>query len=84
MNIMRSSWDSLPSNRPPFEHIACEIKKMCAERLSTFPTAHSPKSALLDQWGALNPYRSHHYPLHNEESAGILGLRWDWTLEDRF
>jgi abelson tyrosine-protein kinase 1/abelson tyrosine-protein kinase 2 len=63
MNIIRSSWDPLPSNRPPFEQIAREIKKMRAERLSTFPTADSPKPApLLDQWGALNPYRTHHSP----------------------
>jgi hypothetical protein len=35
---------------------------MRAERLSTFSTADSPKPALLDQWGALNLYCSHHSP----------------------
>jgi hypothetical protein len=32
---------------------------MRAERLSSFPTADSPKPApLLDQWGALDPFPS--------------------------
>jgi hypothetical protein len=63
MNIIRSSWDSLPSNRPPFEQIAREVKKMRAERLNNLPTADSTKPApLLGQWGALNPYRSYHLP----------------------
>jgi abelson tyrosine-protein kinase 1 len=63
MDIIRSSWDSLPSHRPSFEQIAREIKKMRGERLNTFPTADSPKPApLLDQWGTLNPYRPHHSP----------------------
>src|SRR6266478_4813216 len=63
MDIIRSCWDFLPSRRPSFEKIARDIKKMHSERLNTFPSGDSPKPApLLDQWGAHNPYRTHHSP----------------------
>lgn len=63
MNIIRSSWDPLPSNRPSFEQIARDIKKMRAERLNTFPAGDSPKPGrILDQWEAQNPHRPHHSP----------------------
>ena len=63
MNIIRSSWDSIPLHRPSFEKIAHDIKKMRAERLNTFPSGDSPKPArLLDQWGAQYPHRTNHSP----------------------
>jgi len=63
MNIIRSSWDFIPSRRSSFEKIARDIKKMRAERLNTFPSGDSPKLApLLDQWGGHYPYRTHHSP----------------------
>lgn len=62
MTIIRSSWDFIPSHRPSFEKITRDIKKLRAERLSTFPSGDSPKPApLIDQWGA-HPYRAHHSP----------------------
>lgn len=63
MTTIRSSWDFIPSHRPSFEKIARDVKKMRAERLNTFPSGDSPKPApLLDQWGARDPYRTHHSP----------------------
>jgi abelson tyrosine-protein kinase 1 len=63
MTIIRSSWDFTPSRRPPFEKTTRDVKKLRAERLSTFPSGDSPKPApLLDQWGAHDPYRTHHSP----------------------
>lgn len=63
MNIIRSSWDFIPTRRPSFEKIARDIKKMRAERLNTFPPGDSPKPApLLDQWGAQYPHRTHRSP----------------------
>lgn len=63
MDIIRSSWDFIPSRRPSFEKIAHDIKKMRAERLNTSPSGDSPKPApLLDLWGAHYPYRAHHSP----------------------
>lgn len=63
INTIHSSWDFHPSNRPSFEQIARDIKKMRSERLNTFPTGDSPKPPpLLDQWGTHNPYRPHHSP----------------------
>lgn len=66
MNVIRLSWDQLPSNRPSFEQVAREIEKLRAERsaqsLST-PSFDSPKpSSILAQWGAQNPYHPHHSP----------------------
>ena len=66
MNVIRLSWDQIPSNRPSFEQIAREIKKLRAERstqnLST-PSSDSPKHPpILTQWGAQNPYHPHHSP----------------------
>lgn len=63
MTTIRSSWDFVPSHRPPFEKIARDVKKMRAELLNTFPSGDSPKpTPLLDQWGARYPYRAHHSP----------------------
>ena len=63
MDVIRSSWDFLPSRRSSFEKIARDVKKMRAERLNTFPSGDSPKPApLLDQWGAQNSYHTHHSP----------------------
>jgi abelson tyrosine-protein kinase 1 len=63
MATIRSSWDYIPSHRPSFDKVARDIKKMRAERLNTFPSGDSPRAApLLDQWGALHPYRTHHSP----------------------
>jgi abelson tyrosine-protein kinase 1 len=65
MDIIRSSWDFLPSNRPSFEQIARDIKKLRAERsLPGLPSAFdSPKPIpILAQWGAQNPYYHHHSP----------------------
>jgi abelson tyrosine-protein kinase 1/abelson tyrosine-protein kinase 2 len=66
MNVIRLSWDQLPSNRPSFEQIAREIKKLRAERgtqgLST-PFCDSPQPpSILDQWGAQDSYHHHHSP----------------------
>jgi hypothetical protein len=32
MNVIRASWDRIPSNRPSFEQIACELKNQRAGR----------------------------------------------------
>jgi abelson tyrosine-protein kinase 1/abelson tyrosine-protein kinase 2 len=66
MNVIRSSWDQLPSNRPSFEHIALELYKLRAERsaqsLSTSSSDSQKPTSILTQWGAQNPYRPHHSP----------------------
>lgn len=63
LTIIRSSWDFIPSHRPSFEKITRDIKKLRAEHLNTFPSGDSPKPApLRDQWGAHDPYRTHHSP----------------------
>jgi abelson tyrosine-protein kinase 1 len=63
MTTIRSSWDFTPSHRPSFDKVARDIKKMRAERLNTFPSGDSPRpTPLLDQWGAYDPYRTHHSP----------------------
>ena len=63
MTTIRSSWDYIPSHRPSFDKVARDIKKMRAERLNTFSSGDSPRPApLLDQWGALYPYPTHHSP----------------------
>lgn len=63
MDVIRSSWDFIPSRRPSFEKIARNIKRMRAECLNTFPSSDSPKPVpLLDQWGVHHPYHPHHSP----------------------
>jgi abelson tyrosine-protein kinase 1 len=66
MNIIRASWDRLPSNRPPFEQIVRDVKQLLrAERssrsLSTLSDSPKPPSILL-QWAEQNPYPPHHSP----------------------
>jgi hypothetical protein len=66
MNIIRASWDQRPANRPPFEQIARDVKKLRVERSSQSlcaPPSESPKPApILAQWGTQSPYRPHHSP----------------------
>ena len=66
MNVIRLSWDQLPSNRPSFEQISREIKKLRAERsaqsLSTPPFDSPNHPPIFAQWGTPNPYHPHHSP----------------------
>src|SRR5712672_1605567 len=65
MDIIRSSWDYLPSNRPSFEQIARDIKQLRNEWIipGLTPAVDSPKPVpILAQWGAQNPYHPHHSP----------------------
>ena len=66
MNVIRTSWDQFPANRPSFEQIALDVQKLCAERSaqSLFaPPFDSPNpSPILDQWNAQSPHRPHHSP----------------------
>jgi len=66
MNVIRASWDQLPANRPSFEQIALDVKKLRAERSAQSlctPPSDSPKpSTIMAQWGAQSPYRPHHSP----------------------
>ncbi|KAH9061867.1 hypothetical protein EDB87DRAFT_1716172 [Lactarius vividus] len=66
MNVIRSSWDRDPSNRPAFEKIARDLKKQRAERSIhsvNSPTFDTPRPVpLIVEWDAQNPHRSHHSP----------------------
>jgi abelson tyrosine-protein kinase 1 len=65
MDVIRSSWDYLPSNRPSFEQIARDIKKLRTERSAPgpIPSFDSPKPVpILAQWEAQGPYHPHHSP----------------------
>jgi abelson tyrosine-protein kinase 1 len=66
MNVIRASWDQLPVNRPSFEQIARDIKKLRTERsaqsLCTPPSDSPRPSTIMAQWGAQSPYRVHHSP----------------------
>jgi hypothetical protein len=66
MNVIRLSWDQLPSNRPSFEQIARDIKNLRAEWSTQSlgaPTFDSPKPPpILAQWEAQDPYHPHHSP----------------------
>ncbi|KAI0270447.1 hypothetical protein BC834DRAFT_922465 [Gloeopeniophorella convolvens] len=66
MAVIRASWDRAPANRPSFEQIARDIKKLRAERgaqgLSS-PTVESPRpSPILSQWAAQNPHHTRPSP----------------------
>jgi hypothetical protein len=81
MDTIRSSWDPLPSNRPSFEQIARDMKKLRAGRSAQSLHAlvgDSPKpTPILDQWEAQNPYHHPHHrspdilpqPLPDDESS---------------
>jgi abelson tyrosine-protein kinase 1 len=66
MNVIRTSWDAIPSNRPSFEQIARDIKKQRTERsiqgLSTPPTGSPVPSSILAQWSAQNQGPHHRSP----------------------
>ena len=61
MNVIRASWDRVPSNRPSFEKIARDLKKQRAEW--SFQNRNSPKMvSLVDEWDAQNPHFLHRSP----------------------
>lgn len=66
MNVIRASWDRVPSHRPSFEKIALELKKQRAEwSLPTFnsPSLDTPKMvSLVSEWDEQSPHFSHHSP----------------------
>ncbi|KAI9457475.1 hypothetical protein BJY52DRAFT_1223837 [Lactarius psammicola] len=66
MNVIRASWDRVPSNRPSFEKIARELKKQRAEwsaQSINSPAFDTPKPIpLILEWDAQSPHRSHHSP----------------------
>ncbi|KAI9434573.1 hypothetical protein H4582DRAFT_1818451 [Lactarius indigo] len=66
MNVIRSSWDRDPTNRPAFDKIARELKKQRAEwsaQSVNSPTFDTPRPIpLVVEWDAQNPHRSHHSP----------------------
>lgn len=66
MDVIRLSWDQFPSNRPSFEQIARDIKKLRSGRSTPSlgaPSFDSPKPPpILAQWGAQDPYHPHHSP----------------------
>jgi abelson tyrosine-protein kinase 1 len=63
MNIIRSSWDTIPSKRPSFEEIAQAIKKQRSTQGLCTLAADSPKPLpILDQWSTQNQGPPHHSP----------------------
>lgn len=67
MNLIRASWDHVPSKRPSFEEIAHQAEKQREER-----SAQSVKSQMFDTpmlvpvvagWDVQNPHIPHHPPL---------------------
>ncbi|KAI0295165.1 hypothetical protein B0F90DRAFT_1752414 [Multifurca ochricompacta] len=87
MEIVRSSWDRIPSNRPTFQQIARDLKRQRAERSATPNVNYSPPAGdsprpptILAQWTSQSPYYSHHHhspdilprPLPDDSSSGVL------------
>lgn len=67
MNIIRASWDRIPSNRPSFEVIARDLRKQRTEWRSAqgfnSPMFDTPNpTPLVAEWDAQNPHRLHHSP----------------------
>jgi abelson tyrosine-protein kinase 1 len=67
MNVIRASWDRVPSNRPSFEKIARDLKKQRSEWSLQSPNSlalDTPKTIpLVAEWDSQSPYRFlHHSP----------------------
>lgn len=66
MNVIRASWDRVPSNRPSFEQIARDLKKQRSEWSFQGPNSSIPDTPktipLADEWDSQNPFHFHHSP----------------------
>ena len=66
MNIIRASWDRIPSNRPSFEKIVHDLKKQGSEWSFQSPNLSIPDTPkiipVVDEWDSQNSFHFHHSP----------------------
>ena len=66
MNVIRASWDRIPSNRPSFEKIVHDLKKQGSEWSFQSPNLSIPDTPktipVVDEWDSQNPFHFHHSP----------------------
>ena len=66
MNVIRTSWDRIPLNRPSFEKIVHDLKKQGSEWSFQSPNlsiSDTPKTIpVVDEWDSQNPFHFHHSP----------------------